>query len=280
LQPTCQPTSFFSGTLKESLVAHYPFDRNARDQIGNGNNGEVHSATLTSDRFGNSNAAYNFDGSSFYIQVNNGLPFDFSNSFSVAFWVKPVLHQKNWATIFSKSCVIDGSSSWAVEQNNQHTNYFHFVYWQFSTNSWMFSNDTLLLPTRWNHYVITKQNSQVKSYLNGKLLSLAFGTNSKIKTNGNSPLFMGIVDPAQFVSPTNKYYFNGSLDDIFIYNHIITADEVLKLYQFDAPTSQPTSGPTSQPSDKPSIRPINYPSNQACIQPEFHRFSFLLLFSS
>jgi hypothetical protein len=267
LQPTCQPTSFISGTLKEGLVAHYPFDRNARDQSGNGNNGEVHSAMLTSDRFGNPNSAYSFDGSSSYIQVNNGRPFDFSNSFSVAFWVKPVLDQKKWATIFSKSYVTDGSSSWAVEQNNQHTNYFHFVYLQFSTNSWMFSNDTLLLPNRWNHYVITKQNAQVKSYFNGKLLSLAFGTNSKIKTNGNSPLFMGIVDPAPFVSPANKYYFNGSLDDLFIYNRTITADEVLKLYKFDAPTSQPTSGPTSQPSDKPSIRPINYPSNQPTSQP-------------
>ncbi|TAF12105.1 MAG: hypothetical protein EAZ75_03925, partial [Flavobacteriia bacterium] len=42
------------------LVAYWPFSGNANDQSGNGNNGTVNGATLTTDRFGNSNSAYNF----------------------------------------------------------------------------------------------------------------------------------------------------------------------------------------------------------------------------
>jgi len=41
--------------LDSGLVAHYPFNGNANDESGNG-------ATLTTDRFGNANKAYSFDG--------------------------------------------------------------------------------------------------------------------------------------------------------------------------------------------------------------------------
>ncbi|MGD0712159.1 MAG: hypothetical protein ABR968_13380, partial [Bacteroidales bacterium] len=46
------------------LVAFYPFKGNADDTSGNGHNGTVHGATLTTDRFGNPNNAYYFNGSS------------------------------------------------------------------------------------------------------------------------------------------------------------------------------------------------------------------------
>jgi len=48
--------------LKDGLVAYYPFNGNANDESGNGNNGTVYGATLTTDRFGNTNKAYSFDG--------------------------------------------------------------------------------------------------------------------------------------------------------------------------------------------------------------------------
>ena len=44
------------------LVGYWPFNGNANDESGNGHNGTVNGATLTSDRFGRCNAAYYFDG--------------------------------------------------------------------------------------------------------------------------------------------------------------------------------------------------------------------------
>ena len=44
--------------LTNGLVAYYPFNGNANDATGNGNNGEVHGAQLAEDRFGHVNAAY------------------------------------------------------------------------------------------------------------------------------------------------------------------------------------------------------------------------------
>lgn len=65
------------------LVGWWPFNGNANDESGNGNNGTVNGATLTSDRFGNTGKAYDFDGADDYL--------DFTNTssiinFSCSFW--------------------------------------------------------------------------------------------------------------------------------------------------------------------------------------------------
>ena len=48
--------------LNQGLVAYYPFNGNANDVSGNNINGVVSNATLTTDKFGASNSAYDFNG--------------------------------------------------------------------------------------------------------------------------------------------------------------------------------------------------------------------------
>ncbi|MBC7408621.1 MAG: hypothetical protein H7339_09555, partial [Arcicella sp.] len=57
-------TIFAQVNLKNGLIACYPFNANANDESGNNNNGTINGATLTTDRFGKANRAYNFNGSS------------------------------------------------------------------------------------------------------------------------------------------------------------------------------------------------------------------------
>jgi uncharacterized protein (TIGR02145 family) len=73
----------------DGLVAWYPFNGNANDESGNGNHGVVNGATLTTDRFGNPNSAYHFDGVDDFIDLllpenSVGVP----NSFTISFWFK------------------------------------------------------------------------------------------------------------------------------------------------------------------------------------------------
>jgi hypothetical protein len=56
--------------ILQGLVAYYPFNGNANDESGNGNNGMASGAILSSDRFGNPDKAYSFDGKSF-IKIAN-----------------------------------------------------------------------------------------------------------------------------------------------------------------------------------------------------------------
>ena len=43
--------------LGDGLIAYYPFNGNANDESGNGNNGTVYGASLTTDRLGNPSSA-------------------------------------------------------------------------------------------------------------------------------------------------------------------------------------------------------------------------------
>jgi len=52
------------------LIAWFPFNGNANDASGNGHNGIVKGATLTTDRFGNANSAYYFNGKDDTIILN------------------------------------------------------------------------------------------------------------------------------------------------------------------------------------------------------------------
>ena len=71
---------------KEGLVAYYPFNGNANDESGNANHGIVNGASLTSDRFGNDNSAYEFDGTNSHILVNDTSLLDLTNNFSISSW--------------------------------------------------------------------------------------------------------------------------------------------------------------------------------------------------
>ena len=54
-----------------NLVGWWPFNNNANDESGNGNNGALQNGVVTtSDRFGNTNAAYSFDGLNDRIFIN------------------------------------------------------------------------------------------------------------------------------------------------------------------------------------------------------------------
>ena len=69
------------------LVGYWPFCGNVNDESGNGNNGTVNGANTT-DRFGNLDKAYSFDGVSNDINLGNVGAFDFGgNDFSVSIWV-------------------------------------------------------------------------------------------------------------------------------------------------------------------------------------------------
>ena len=60
--------------LTNGLVAYYPFNGNANDASGNGNNGTVFGATAGTNRFGKlTNSSFNFNGTSQYISLSTNV---------------------------------------------------------------------------------------------------------------------------------------------------------------------------------------------------------------
>lgn len=74
-----------SSVPSQGLVAYYPFDGNAINASGHGNNGTVVGAIPAADRFGNAGKAYNFNGRS-YIDIPDTLSLNPTQALSVAAW--------------------------------------------------------------------------------------------------------------------------------------------------------------------------------------------------
>ena len=78
--------SDFVGSLNNGLVAYYPFNGNANDE-GNGNNLTAYdNATLTEDRFGDTNSAYILDGDNDYLASSDTF-YNAGTDHSISIWV-------------------------------------------------------------------------------------------------------------------------------------------------------------------------------------------------
>jgi len=111
-------SSIFAQIPTSGLIAHYPFNGNANDISGHGNNGTNFGAILTYDRFGNPNSAYQFDGVSSYILVPHSPDFQLSYSLTVSLWVRPdafYLGAYGGNSILSKGDDVEaGNFGWSI----------------------------------------------------------------------------------------------------------------------------------------------------------------------
>jgi hypothetical protein len=75
------------------LVGWWPFNGNANDESGNGNDGTIYGAVPTYDREGNPNSAYFFNGINNSINTTlNNIP---GNAYSITCWFKTQYEQSN-----------------------------------------------------------------------------------------------------------------------------------------------------------------------------------------
>lgn len=215
-----------TGTLANGMVAYYPFCGNANDGSVNANNGTVIGATLTSDRFGNLNSAYTFNGTSDYIQTNltSILPVG-NSSRSISYWMQSQSSQQYMTVL-------------GYGNNNENYKDFHIWHnWNCNGINFNISNaastySTGNLNNNWNHFVLVFDNSlginitNVKLYENGVLLSNICTTygNGDIDTGNLYPLTIGKYHAV------NLHYFNGNIDDIGLWNRALSQQEITNLF--------------------------------------------------
>lgn len=207
--PSYVPTS--------GLVAWWGFSGNANDSSGNGNDLTVNSATLTADRNGNANSAYSFDGSSSYL-TRSSLSYIFSQNgtHSVSFWInKP---NNNAGVAMMSGTSTSGNFIWLMQLDATKTIY--------GTNKqgqpWTWLNGPVYSTTQWEHYVAVYNNQNMELYKNG----VSVGTISNTYTSVSQaalPFYIGSA-----IGPSG--YIAASIDDVGIWNRVLTAAEVSQLY--------------------------------------------------
>ena len=221
-------------TLNDGLVAYYPFNGNANDESGNGNNGTVNGATLTSDRFGNSEKAYSFDGITNYISIPHSESINCSNvTISTWFNAQDFVGEANQNTLVSKREYSGWGNSYEIGLGKDPNTCFsnpnceNAIYTGYTTNNLnyinVFSSNSSLQTNNWYHFVYIHDNNYVSIFLNGVRVFLGQSPGS-LPTNNTLPVWLGARPGGG-----GRHFFNGKLDDICIYNRALTEAEITYL---------------------------------------------------
>jgi hypothetical protein len=202
------------------LVGWWPFNGNAKDESGNGNDGVVSVATLSNDRAGKSNSSYYFNGTGNTITVSETPAFE-ENAHSIACWIKSSDLSPN-ATIRTDILGKDGTNprQWVlqVEASGEIRNAV------FTNNGeYTFNSSSTIVANQWYHIVKIWDGLVSKTFING-VLSGSMSTQGNM-TSASHPIRFG-YDPYY---SSNTYF--GNIDDIGFWNRALTPAEVLSLYQ-------------------------------------------------
>ena len=230
------------------LVAYYPFNGNANDESGLGDNGVVYGAQLCADRFGNTNQAYSFESRNLCAirTLGRNLPTgSAARTFSLWFRPKP---QYPFGTFNTSPFFEFGNAS--VPENWLRSSLIYqgapnlvTFYLQTGTNVWSTWKPEWDFA-QWHQvvWVVPATNSQTRLYVDG--VSQAF--NGAPATGA----MLNTVSNVFWLGYGSGSYFDGALDDIRIYNRVLPASEVAQLFNLESPTNSEPPTITTQPQDQ------------------------------
>ncbi len=254
--------NFSFGEIPQSdkIIAYYAFSGNANDSSGNGYDGTISGdPQLTTDRFGDSNSAYSFDGDGDWIYfgtdtlpTNNGG--NISDAFTISVWAKSSSTSTMDLFAYGGMVSCGGGRYGAIVRLGSN------IQFNSCNNGYNTSASGKNSDGNWHQYVFTWNGSNSrKVYIDGSLVS----------SNSTSNVFRiqntGLVIGRGFMDWGLGTTFNGSADEMRLWNTELSSLEVQTLYDDEstsAPTlssSVPTDNATSVALDSTIV--LNFSSN-------------------
>ena len=200
--------------FNNSIVGWWMLNDTSDDEFGMNNGVWFGGEAYSSGMFGDAGA---FNGSN-YINITDDPSLDFGlNDFSYSFWMKantvasgvPISHG------FNPEFNLDGG----------------ILYFYFTTSGQcgLLASSDVLSADSWYHVVVTRRNNETDGngylYINGNL-------ESQSVANCN----VSDTDPFFISRNHDGFYFNGSIDDVLIFNRSLSASEISSLYNATAPS--------------------------------------------
>ncbi len=238
---------YCSSAIAQVPIANYNFDNSTNDISGNNNNGVAHGDIIpVRDRFSKPCSAMHFDGLSSFIEVPNSPSLESINKkFTFTVWYKFDNYYPNqWLTVLCK-----GRTSIETKSNPQYR--FQVQQSPFSISTSCGNNisvqngfssisfnteftkcdlnfrDHPFNVNQWCFYALTYDGNNVTAFMNGsKVYSYDYVGN--ILPNQES-LFIG------FDEPGSSELFEGSLDDLRIFDTNLSDNEILNFYNESRP---------------------------------------------
>ena len=216
----------------DGLVGWWPFNGNANDESGNGNDGVVNGATLTEDRNGIIGEAYQFNNQTitvpdFHVNgvgISLGFWFYPSNLDNISRLVTHSWQDFNGGSFSTHIHNFGRAGAVALDQDN-------ILYHVESPN--------IVSLEEWQHFTLVLTDSINLLYINGFLVDSRLMPSLKSTTRN---LYFG---------GDNSYPFSGKLDDIAIYNRALTPQEIQNLYNGTTETVDTGNGAAPLPQGIP-----------------------------
>jgi len=230
--------------LKDGLVAHYPFDKDASDASGKGHHGEVHGATAVAE--GKIGGALSFDGTDDCVALpaaaTQGLL-----RFTIALWVKTTQAKAAARGVFWQNPTLVGvaTGGWGSQDlelmlEDGRAAYFHGLRGSKVDMAWF--SDTALNDGRWHHVALVNDGPRVRLFADGRLVAgkgfahkdadgMYLGVLTQTASGaplGTAPLYIGATDDAHG-SPKPNCLFEGLIDDVRIWRRALSLDEIRAL---------------------------------------------------
>jgi hypothetical protein len=240
-------TSPAQSWITNGLVAYYPFNGNANDASGYGDNAFVNGATLAIDRYGNPSSCYSLLASNHASITNSGAHLPTGHSArTFALWIKPnyIYPVSGYGTESFFGYGIGSRGLTAFLNHDPDTNVLYISMISTSAESMSY----------WTSYQKWDFNiwHQI-AYVIDTSSNLTIYVDSSLAVANTPATNVGFDIPKTSlnIGGFQANYFDGKLDDIRIYNRALSSNEVQQLYAIEAPqppviTSQPQSVITNQ----------------------------------
>lgn len=210
---------------KKGLLLWYPFNGNAMDESGNNNNGVIIGASPTFDRNGNSNSAFSFNGENNYIEVK-GLDISTDSSFTFSIWFRRDNYgQKDVGLVMlsglkcsSKTKV--GSFGLSIDKHRNLNGRFRKNDCEPNSSGILSVVAPSSNDSEWHHVTFVKDKDGLFIYVDSELKSKRGGAIN------SSTSFGHLTIGATPLGENAGWFFNGSLDDVGVWNRALNSKEI------------------------------------------------------
>lgn len=210
----------------ENIAAMWSFDEGdgdtANDLSGNRNQGKLNGDTKWVN--GKFSKALQFDGDMDYVEVLHNETLDITGELSILAWLKFDEIPARENVILDKGPKAGNSQYYLGYQPAEEAYFLNFygLRWHAGDNF----NSPAVLDTDWHHVAVTfdTANGKIKSCVDGDCEE--YQTDDFLVSMGEDNLIIG---DARFLETNRNFSFSGLIDEITIYNIVLTEDELKPL---------------------------------------------------
>jgi len=219
--------SNWTNDIQSGLIAHYEFEDNINDSANDYNLSVAGGGSELYNNIGKYGKSYIFNGTDNYLKTaTNAL--DENQTGTISFWIKDsvdngqayvVMQDNSGSSTFSPSIYTDGSKNLGA-----YGNIHQYPLDQTPIGQAMFDGN-------WHHIVLTFSGTNTATfYFDGQYVIPSDQSADEFKIG--TTIALG-VQYANNITPQS--FLSGEMDDVKIYNRVLSSSDITKLYNYETP---------------------------------------------